>query len=191
MRKLVVFLHSTLDGFVEGPNGAMDIGWVAYDSELETFANDVLTHADTIVWGRNTYEMMHDYWPSVPSDPNATDYELNHAKWIENVEKVVFSKTLDSVEWNNTTLVNDNIEETINQLKQQDGNDIVVLGSPRFAHHLMDLNVVDEFKITVSPTLIGGGLPLFKNINNKLDLNLKNHKAFGSGALGLVYETKK
>lgn len=188
MRKLVVFLHSTLDGYVEGPNGAMDIGFVAYDSELETFASDVLNTADTIVWGRNTYEMMHGYWPSVPSDPNATEYELNHAKWIEKVEKVVFSKKLDTVEWNNSTLVNDNVEEAILKLKEQEGEDIVVLGSPRLAHYLMELNLVDVYKITVSPTLIGGGLPLFKNIKAKTDLKLKSNKAFGSGALGLVYE---
>ncbi|WP_323703715.1 dihydrofolate reductase family protein [Mammaliicoccus sp. Dog046] len=190
MRKLVVFLHTSLDGYVEGPNGAMDMGWIAYDKDLEGFANEVLRTADTIVWGRHTYEMMHEYWPTVPSDPNATEHELNHAEWIENVEKVVFSKTIDHVEWKNATLVNDNVEAVISELKQRDGGDIVVLGSPRFAHHLMSLNLVDTFKMTVSPTIIGGGLPLFKNINEQLDLKLTSHQAFDSGALGLVYDRK-
>lgn len=191
MRKLVVFLHSSLDGFVEGPQGAMDIGWVAYDSELEDFADKVLGTADTIVWGRKTYEMMHGYWPTVPFDENANEHELNHAKWIENVEKVVFSKTLNTVEWHNSILVQDNVEAEINHLKQLEGGDIVVLGSPRFAHHLMSLNLIDEFKITVSPTLIGDGLPLFKNIQEQTDLTLKTHQVFESGALGLTYQIIK
>lgn len=191
MRKLVVFLHSTLDGFVEGPAGAMDIGWVAYDNELEDFADKVLHTADTIVWGRKTYEMMYDYWPTVPSDENANEHELNHAKWIENVEKIVFLKSLQSVEWHNTTLVKAHVAEKINELKQREGGDIVVLGSPRFAHYLMQLNLVDMFKITVSPTLIGKGLPLFQNINEKVDLELIESDTFESGALGLVYNIKK
>lgn len=191
MRKLVVFLHSSLDGFVEGPQGAMDIGWIAYNNELEDFADKVLGTADTIVWGRKTYEMMYGYWPTVPSDENANEHELNHAKWIENVEKVVFSKTLSKVDWHNSKLVQDNVEAEINHLKQQEGGDIVVLGSPRFAHHLLALNLVDEFKITVSPTLIGDGLPLFKNIKEQTDLTLKAHQVFESGALGLTYQTIK
>lgn len=188
MRKLIVFLHSTLDGFVEGPKGAMDIGWVAYNEELEKFADDVLSNTDTIVWGRKTYEMMYDYWPTVPSDENANEHELNHAQWIENVEKVVFSKPLNHVEWSNSKLVKDHVEEEINKLKQQEGGDIVVLGSPRFAHYLMQLNLVDEYKITISPTLIGKGLPLFQNIHDKVDLKLIKSETFESGALGLNYQ---
>lgn len=184
MRKLIVFLHSTLDGFVEGPKGAMDIGWVAYNEELEKFADDVLSNTDTIVWGRKTYEMMYDYWPTVPSDENANEHELNHAQWIENVEKVVFSKALNHVEWSNSKLVKDHVEEEINKLKQQEGGDIVVLGSPRFAHYLMQLNLVDEYKIIISPTLIGKGLPLFQNIHDKVDLKLIKSETFESGALG-------
>lgn len=188
MRKLIVFLHSTLDGFVEGPKGAMDIGWVAYNEELEKFADDVLSNTDTIVWGRKTYEMMYDYWPTVPSDENANEHELNHAQWIENVEKVVFSKALNHVEWSNSKLVKDHVEEEINKLKQQEGGDIVVLGSPRFAHYLMQLNLVDEYKITISPTLIGKGLPLFQNIHDKVDLKLIKSETFESGVLGLNYQ---
>ncbi|WP_176721254.1 dihydrofolate reductase family protein [Staphylococcus saprophyticus] len=163
-------MHSTLDGFVEGPKGAMDIGWVAYNEELEKFADDVLSNTDTIVWGRKTYEMMYDYWPTVPSDENANEHELNH------------------VEWSNSKLVKDHVEEEINKLKQQEGGDIVVLGSPRFAHYLMQLNLVDEYKITISPTLIGKGLPLFQNIHDKVDLKLIKSETFESGALGLNYQ---
>nr|WP_239441188.1 MULTISPECIES: dihydrofolate reductase family protein [Staphylococcus] len=188
VRHLVVFLHASLDGFVEGPNGAMDIGWIAYNEELEQFADKVLSSADTVVWGRKTYEMMHDYWPSVKTETTASEHERNHAQWIEQVEKVVFSTTLESVDWNNTRLVNDGVEAAIADLKQQPGGDIVVIGSPRFAHHLMQLNVVDTFKITVSPVLVGQGLRLFEHIADQTNLTLSHSQTFESGALGLWYQ---
>lgn len=188
VRHLVVFLHASLDGFVEGPNGAMDIGWIAYNEELEQFADKVLSSADTVVWGRKTYEMMHDYWPSVKSETTASEHERNHAQWIEQVEKVVFSTTLESVDWNNTRLVNEGVESAITDLKQQSGGDIVVIGSPRFAHRLMQLNVVDTFKITVSPVLVGQGLRLFEHIADQTNLTLRHSQTFESGALGLWYQ---
>lgn len=189
MRKLVLFLHASLDGFVEGPNGEMDIGWISYDADLEKYAKEILSTADTVIWGRGTYQMMHSYWSSVPSDPSATEYELNHAEWIEKTAKIVFSKTLDEVDWNNSRLVKENVEDEIKKLKQQQGKDMVILGSPRLAHYLMQLNLIDEFKITVSPVLIGNGLPLFQGFKERVDLKLIENKTFDSGAIGLVYQT--
>jgi dihydrofolate reductase len=188
MRKLVLFLHASLDGFVEGPNGEMDIGWVSYDTDMEKHAKDILSTADTVIWGRGTYQMMHSYWPSVPSDPSASQHERNHAEWIEKTAKIVFSTTLEKVEWNNSRLVKGNVEEEINYLKQQPGKDMVILGSPRFAHHLMQLDLIDEYKITVSPVLIGKGLPLFQGLKEKINLKLIENKTFDSGVIGLVYQ---
>ncbi|MCM3172305.1 dihydrofolate reductase family protein [Paenibacillus sp. MER 99-2] len=187
MRKLVLFLHSSLDGYVEGPNGEMDIGWVSYDADLEKHAKEILSTADTVIWGRGTYQMMHSYWPSVPSDPSASEHELNHAEWIERTAKIVFSTTLENVEWNNSRLVKEGIEDEINKLKQQSGKDMVILGSPRLAHQLMQLDLIDEYKITVSPVLIGKGLPLFQGLKEKIDLKLIENKTFDSGAIALVY----
>jgi dihydrofolate reductase len=189
MRKLVLFLHASLDGFVEGPNGEMDIGWVSYDTDLEIHAKEILRTADTVIWGRGTYQMMHSYWPSVLSNPSATEHERNHAEWIEKTAKIVFSTTLEKVEWNNSRLVKEDVEEEIMNLKQQQGKDMVILGSPRFAHHLMQLNLIDEYKITVSPVLIGSGLPLFQGLKDKINLKLIENKTFDSGAIGLVYQT--
>ncbi|OXL85796.1 dihydrofolate reductase [Paenibacillus sp. SSG-1] len=188
MRKLVLFLHSSLDGFVEGPNGEMDIGWVSYDADLEKLAKEILSTADTVIWGRGTYQMMHGYWPSVPSNPSASQHELDHAEWIEKTNKVVFSTTLEKVEWNNSRLVKNNVKEEIMNLKQQPGRDMVILGSPRFAHYLMELDLIDEYKITVSPVLIGSGLPLFQGIKEKINLKLIDNKTFDSGAIGLFYQ---
>lgn len=189
MRKLVLFLHASLDGFVEGPKGEMDIGWISYDADLENHAKEILSTADTVIWGRGTYQMMYSYWPSVPSDPSSSQYELNHAEWIEKTTKIVFSTTLEKVEWNNSRLVKENVEEEIRNLKQQAGKDMVILGSPRLAHHLMQLDLIDEYKITVSPVLIGSGLPLFQGLKEKINLNLIENKTFDSGAIGLVYQT--
>lgn len=105
MRKLGLFLHASLDGFVEGRNGEMGIGWIAYDGDLEKHAKEILSTADTVVWGRGTYQMMHSYWPSVPSDPSASPYERGHAEWIEKTAKVVFSTTLENVEVSRRRLI--------------------------------------------------------------------------------------
>ncbi|UOQ44325.1 dihydrofolate reductase family protein [Halobacillus salinarum] len=188
MRKLVLFLHASLDGFVEGPNGQMDIGWISYDAELEKHAKEILSTADTVIWGRGTYQMMHNYWPSVSSKPSASQHERDHAEWIEKTSKIVFSRTLEKVEWNNSRLVKVNVKEEIKNLKQQPGKDMVILGSPRFAHYLMQLDLIDEYKITVSPVLIGSGLPLFQGLKEKINLKLIENKTFDSGAIGLVYQ---
>lgn len=188
MRKLVLFLHVSLDGFVEGPNGEMDIGWVSYDADLEKHAKEILSTADTVLWGRGTYQMMYSYWPSVPSNPSASQHERDHAKWIDKTAKIVFSKTLEKVEWNNSRLVKEDVAEEIKKLKQQPGNDLVILGSPRFAHYLMQHDLIDEYKVTVSPVLVGSGLPLFKGLKEKINLKLIENKTFNSGAIGLVYQ---
>lgn len=188
MRKLVLFLHASLDGFVEGPNGEMDIGWISYDADLAKHAKEVLSTADTVIWGRGTYQMMYSYWTSVPSDASASQHERDHAEWIEKTAKIVFSTTLEKVEWNNSRLVKEDVEEAINNLKRQPGKDMVILGSPRLAHHLMQLDLIDEYKITVSPVLIGKGLPLFLGCKEKINLKLIENKTFDSGAIGLVYQ---
>lgn len=188
MRKLVLFLHTSLDGFVEGPNGAMDIGWISYDDDLAKHAAQILSMADTVLWGRGTYQGMYSYWPTVPSNPSSSQHELEHAVWIEQTSKIVFSTTLDKVEWNNSRLVKENVKEEILNLKQQPGKDMVILGSPRFAHHVMGLDLIDEYKITVSPVLIGSGLPLFQGLQEKTNLKLIENKTFDSGAIGLYYQ---
>ncbi|PEL11193.1 dihydrofolate reductase family protein [Bacillus sp. AFS017336] len=191
MRNVILFLHSSLDGFVEGPNGAMDIGFVAYNEELEKHAREILSTVDTVFWGKGTYEMMMNYWTSVPSNPESTEYELEHAKWIEETSKVVFSTTLEQADWKNSRLVKENIEEEIKNIKKQSGNDIIILGSPRFAHSLMELDLIDVIKITISPVIIGSGLPLFKGLGSKRNLSLVENKTFNSGVIGLTYNIVK
>ena len=186
MRKLVVFLHTSLDGMVEGPNGSMDIGYIAYNEELENFAIRVTAEADTILWGKNTYQMMHAYWPTILDKADASDHETRHAKWIDSVEKVVCSESLAEVTWNKARLMKGDIISQLRDLKLGDGRDILVLGSPRLAKFLLSAGLVDQLKLTVSPVLLGAGLNLFDGV--RADLELLESETMSTGALGLTYQ---
>jgi dihydrofolate reductase len=190
MRKLKLFVHVSLDGFVQGPND-WEIDWISYDGELEKYAQDTLSTVDTVIWGRVTYQGMENYWPTVHANPSSTQHEIDHAHWLDNTPKIVFSRTLEKVEWKNTRVVNENIAEEISYLKQQPGKDIIIMGSPSLAHSLMQLGLIDEYSITVQPVLIGSGLPLFKDIKDRVKLKLIEHKILDSGVVCLNYQTEK
>ncbi|MCL5995890.1 MAG: dihydrofolate reductase family protein, partial [Chloroflexi bacterium] len=139
-------------------------------------------------YGRVTYQMMESYWPTVLTNPSSTKHEIEHARWIENVPKIVFSKTLEKVEWNNTRLIKENIAEEISKLKQQPGKDLVIFGSPGLAHSFMRLGLIDEYRLTVNPIILGSGKPLFRNVEDKMKLKLLKAQTFNSGVVGLHYE---
>ena len=188
MRNLVAFMHMSLDGFAAGPNGELD--WVAYDEELEKYAAGIVASVGVALYGRVTYHMM-EYWRTVPGNPAATEHERNHAAWIEAIPKVVVSTTLGSVDWNNTTIIADKLAEEISQRKQQPGKDIVIFGSPSLTQALAQLNLVDEYQLTVSPVLLGTGMQFFAPLVAKQSLQLLSNKVFASGALGLHYKVVK
>jgi dihydrofolate reductase len=190
MRNVILFMHASLDGYVQGAND-WDINWIAFNEELEKYAQDTLSTVDTVLWGRSTYQGMQQYWTTVPDNPEASDYEKRHAAWVNNALKVVVSTTLDKADWNNSMLVKDNIEGEIAKLKQQVGGDMVILGSPRLAHSLMRAGLIDEFRINVNPVVLGEGLPLFKDQKDRINLELVSNKTFASGVVGLVYRLKQ
>jgi dihydrofolate reductase len=189
MRKVVLFMHISLDGFAAGPNGELD--WISYDEELEKHAEGIVNTVGSPLYGRVTYQMMESYWPTVLTNPSATAHELAHARWLENVEKIVFSKSLDKVEWHNTRLIKDNITEEVSKLKQQPGKDLVIFGSPSLAQTFMQLGLIDEYRLTVNPVVLGSGIPLFKDIRDRLKLKLVETKTFNSGVVGLHYQSDR
>src|SRR3954469_13597226 len=128
MRKVISFMHVSLDGFVSGPAGEMD--WITMDEEIFKDAIDLEATTDTALYGRTTYQMMEGYWPTVLANPNSTTLELCHAVWVENIHKIVFSTTLKEVSWNNTRLIKENIAEKILKLKQRQGKSMIIFGSP-------------------------------------------------------------
>lgn len=189
MRKVVLFMHVSLDGFVSGPNG--ELNWISYDQDLMDAADEIVKTVGSPVYGRVTYQMMESYWPTVLSNPESTQHDIDHANWIEDIDKIVISKSLSEVQWNRTTLINENIAEEIRKLKQQPGKDLVIFGSPSIAHTFMNLDLIDEYRLTVSPIVLGSGTRLFQEDKATKRLNLLSSKTLPSGVLVLHYEAKK
>ena len=185
MRKLVLFMHASLDGFVAGPNGEMD--WIHVDDEIFDYAGGRTDRSDTALYGRKTYEMMEAYWPTAADLPNASKHDIQHSTWYKKVPKVILSKTLDGSTIKNSKVIKENIKKEIEQLKNQPGQEIVMFGSPSAAHALMKDNLIDDYWLFINPVLIGNGIPLFKNIQEKISLKLKETHAFQSGVVCLHY----
>lgn len=187
MRKLIAFCHLSLDGIAAVPNRSLN--WVSYDEELEKWAEPIVKATDTAVYGRITYELM-KYWQTVPTKPNVSQHELEHARWIENVEKIVFSRSKMVPEWNNTTVVNRDVKETILKLKQKPGKNITIFGSPTIASLLIKLGLVDEYRFSVSPIVLGTGKSLFKELKESIKLRLVEEQTFKSGVITLHYKAQ-
>lgn len=189
MRKIIALFHLSLDGFAAGPDEGLE--WISYDDELEQSAHSLHAMTDAVIWGRVTYQVMASYWLTVPGNPGSTAAELDHANYLEHATKIVVSRTLDRIEWNNaknTVLIKDNIAEEINRIKQQPGKDIWFLGSPTLAQTFMKLDLIDEYRINVNPIVLGSGRPLFAGVTRKFPLKLLESKTFKSGVVALRYE---
>lgn len=188
MRKLVLFAHMSLDGFAGDIDGGL--GFLTYNEELQQFADELVKTVGAPVYGKNTYHLMEGYWPTVLNDPSANGHALAHAKWVQEIPKIVFSTTLESADWNNTTLIKDNIEEEVNNLKQQSGKDLVIFGSPGLAKSLMNLGLIDEYQITLHPVILGIGISLFDSNTQMSKLKLLESKTMGSGVVALRYANR-
>ncbi|HEV8456251.1 MAG TPA: dihydrofolate reductase family protein [Gemmatimonadales bacterium] len=156
------------------------------DEELHRFWNDQAREIDAFLYGRRLYELMSDFWPTADADPSAPDYVVEFARIWRDEPKVVFSTTLERVDWN-SRLVRDNIAEEVTKLKAQPGKDMNV-GGPTLASTLMRLGLVDEFRPVVHPVVLGGGTPFFPALDNRIGLRLVETRTFGSGVVYLRYE---
>ncbi len=181
MRKVLLFMLVTLDGYFEGPHGELD--WHNVDEEFNEFARDQLNSVGVLLFGRRTYELMARYWPT----PSATTNDPIIAKKMNAMPKIVFSTTLENAEWNNTRLIKANIAEEISKLKQQPGKDLIIFGSSNLAVSLIQMDLIDEYRIMVNPVVLGNGKPLFKGINDKRNLKLSKTKTFDSGNVLMYY----
>lgn len=179
MRKLIAAINITLDGFC-------DHTVIIPDEEIHQHYADVLNNADTALYGRITYQLM-EYWRPIVKNPTGIKPMDEFAVAIDSIPKIVFSHTLKSVEWESAKLANQDIEKEVLELKQQAGKDILVC-SPSLIVTLTKLNLIDEYQLCVHPVIAGNGLPLFKNINEKVTLKLVKTKIFSFGAVTLYYE---
>lgn len=189
MRKLVLFMHVSLDGYASDSNGGL--GWIPYNEEFEKYAEEVVAEVGSPVYGRTTYRMMESYWPTVLDDPDASTHDLEHAKWVQDVKKIVISSTMDKAEWNNTIVIRDNIAEEINALKEQPGKNLVIFGSPGAAKTLLALGLIDEMLLTICPVVLGSGKSAFDGGLEAIRLKLLSSRTFHSGIIATRYALEK
>jgi dihydrofolate reductase len=185
MGRLVYSMSVSLDGFVETPSRSLD--WVLIDEELHSFFNDEAREASAFLYGRRLYELMIDYWPTAETDPSATPAMLEFARIWKDKPKIVFSRTLEHVDWNSRLAGADAAAE-VARLKAQPGFDMSV-GGPTIASTLMRLGLIDEYRVFVHPVILGAGTPFFPALEARIGLKLLETRTFGSGVVYLRYET--
>ncbi len=179
-------MHTSLDGFVAGVNGEMN--WIKVDDEIFDFVGTMTETAGIALYGRITYEMMQSYWPEAGKQPNASKHDIEHAEWYNKVSKVVLSKTMNTTELENTTVIADELSYNINKIKSAGNDNILIFGSPGASHSLLAEGLIDEFWLFVNPILLGEGMPLFKGIKETTQLKLAESKTFNCGVIALHYQ---
>lgn len=193
-------MHLSLDGFVAGPNGEMD--WIKFDEELFDYIGKRISESDTALYGRVTYQMMESYWPTAADKPTATKHDIEHSKWYSKSHKVVLSRTLKNTDrpggqagLPDTTIISDKLADSINELKQSrpatggsGGREILLFGSPTATHSLIQQDLIDGYWLFVNPVILGQGIPLFKDIKERIKLKLlPTTRQFDCGVTELNY----
>jgi dihydrofolate reductase len=194
MRKIISFMHISLDGFVAGLNGEMN--WIKVDEEIFDHVAKRISEGDTALYGRVTFQMMENYWPTAGDKPTASKHDIEHSRWYKKVHKVVLSKTMnpDSYREANATIISDNLSDKINEIKQSgpatggsESEDILLFGSPTATHSLIQLNLIDGYWLFVNPIILGKGIPLFADIKKQIKLKLLTTRQFTCGVTELNY----
>jgi len=188
-----LFMLTSLDGFFEGPNH--DLSWHNVDDEFNTFAVEQTSSVDTLLFGRRTYQLFESFWPNAPKDPKMSKEDLEIARLINNMNKIVFSKTLKEVRekenWKNVKLMREVNPKEIQTLKRQPGKIIAIFGSNNLAVSFLGKGLLDEVRILVNPVVIGKGTQLFKGLKEKQNLKLIKTRIFKSGNVLLYYQPTK
>jgi len=195
MRKVVLSMTMSLDGFTAGPNDEMD--WLPPFGDEELWKDmhqgmwDQLRVTDTLILGLKTYQIWENYWPAAGANPASTKNDIEFSRYAEETQKIVFSTTLEKAGWKNSRLVKGNIAEEVARLKQQPGKDLLIAGGAGIAQTFMRLGLIDEYKLLVQPVMIGSGKPLFKGLNTRIKLRLLASTMLRPGVVLLDYEPRK
>ena len=184
MRKIVVLMSVSLDGFMAGAGD--DLSWHRVDEELHSHFNDVLRGMGAFLGGRRTWELMASYWPTADEDPTSAGPEVEFAGIWRDMPKVVYSRTLQSAGWN-STIVREVDPEAVRAMKAEDGGDLALGGAELLAAFRAH-DLVDEYRLYVNPVVLGGGRPLFAPSDLPQDLRLLETRTFGTGVVLLRYE---
>ena len=185
MRKIISFMHISLDGFVAGHNKGME--WIKVDEEIFDYVHNRISESDAALYGRVTYQMMENYWPDAGKAADASRHDIEHSKWYNQVHKIVLSKTMNGKGLNNLEIHSDNLAERMQAIKQQPGKEILLFGSPAATHSLMELDLIDGYWLFVNPIILGRGIPLFAGIKDRVKLRLLNAHPFTNGVTELNY----
>ena len=181
MRKIIVSNNVTLDGFFAGPNGELD--WKVWDEEIAQYGKDQSDFTDTILFGRVTYELMSSYWPT----PAASSQDPVITAFMNNSRKIVFSKTLAWADWENSEVVNEINPKEISKMKQKQGKGMIVFGSGSVVSDLAQHGLIDDYRMFVTPVVLGHGKRLFQGIEARMKLKLLDIKRFRNGVVLLQY----
>ena len=185
MKKLVAFMHLSLDGFVAGTKGEMD--WISVEEAMFEYATKRTEESDVALYGRVTYQMMNAYWPTAADKPSASKHDIEHGNWYNKVEKVVVSKSLKGLARPKTKVISENLIDEIQKLKQGSGKEIIMFGSPSVISELTQAGLVDEYWLFVNPVLLGEGIPLFKGLEGRKKLKLIKATTFATDVVCLHY----
>ncbi len=180
MHRVIVQFSVSVDGYIEGPDREID--WHVVDDEFNAYAIDMLRASAVLVMGRRTYELMAGYWPTASGNDDTVKHLMN------STPKLVFSRTLKKVDWQNSRLATQPIADEVARLKSAPGEGVIPVGGSDLAAAFLELGLIDEVRIIVTPILLGGGKTLFDAISRRHPLRLKSTRAFRSGNVVLVYE---
>lgn len=189
MRKVILQIGVSLDGFIQGSNG--DLEWMFIDDELWQDIDELLNTVDMALFGRVAYQEFGDYWPAAAANPKSPQNEVDFAHWIEKTPKIVFSKTLPSADWANSRLVKSDVANEITTLKQQPGKHILLFGGAGIAQTFMQLGLIDEYRIKIYPVVLGNGIPLFKDGTDRNKLKLLTTRTFSAGVVEIHYQVER
>ena len=186
MRNIVMAMHTSLDGFVAGTNGEMD--WIKLPNGLFDFVGTLTNEADTALYGRITWQMMDGYWPTAGDEPDASKHDKEHAAWYNAADKIVLSRTMVAATAPKTSFIGDNTVDGIRRLKEKPGKNIHIFGSPSASYELTRARLIDEYWLFVNPVLLGKGIPLFNDLEDRISLELATTKVFDKGVIALHYK---
>lgn len=188
MRKLILIVHTSLDGYVAGLNGDLS-GFEAAEENLE-FVVQLTKEADAAMFGRVSFELLDKYWPQAKNHPKATQGEIEYSNWYNQAHKIIASKTLKSKDVENATILNGNLIAQIHEIKNQPGKSILLFGSPGIFQSLVEFDIIDEYWVFINPVVFGQGLPLFIPMNTKIKLQLRQSIPFANGEIAHHFVVK-
>ena len=185
MKRLIVSNWISLDGYIAGPNGALD--WILGDGRLAQYETELMQQVDTTLFGRRTYDQLSQYWSAIPTSPQAMEWEKPYAQIIKGAHHVVVSHSLKDANWGKSTIWRDIDPTAVDALKAGTGKSILMFGSASVVQQLTRLGLIDEYHLLVHPVLLGGGTRLFNDSEVRIKLKRVEAESFESGIVKTIY----